>query len=289
MTDYEKKIKKGRKGNREVKSTLFAKLFEDDQSKIELFNALTGANVDPETEVLEVTLDDVLYHGKKNDLGFIIGNRFLILDEHQSTINENMPMRELQYVARTFEVITAAKELYKSKLIKIPMPEFFVMYTGKKPWKKEYLRLSDSFMEPPVENSMELVVKVIDIRYNKDEINPVLEKSEKLKGYSILLSYLSEAREAGYGNTNAIDMALERCIQEGVLEDFIRRNSSEMGSFLFDDITIEEFIELRAEERAEEIAEERAQELAKAMKDKGYSLLDIMELTGLSEDKIKNL
>ena len=151
-----------RKGNREIKSTLFTKLFEDDESKVELFNALTGADLNPDTEVLEVTLDDAIYHGKKNDLGFIIGNRFLVINEHQSTINENMPMRELQYVARTFETIAAAKALYKETLIKVPMPEFFVIYTGDKHWGKEYLKLSDSFMAPPVENSMELVVKSKD-------------------------------------------------------------------------------------------------------------------------------
>ena len=321
-----------RMGNREVKSTLFAKLFEDNESKIELFNALTGEDIGPNTEILEVTLDDALYHGKKNDMGFIVDGRFLILNEHQSTINENMPMRELQYVARTFETITASKELYKAKLIKVPMPEFFVIYTGDKPWGKDFLRLSDCFMTSPVHNSMELVVKIIDIRYNKDDINPILERCSNLKGYSILLSYLSEAKEQGCSLTRAIDIAVNKCMSEGILEEFLRRNSSEMGSFLFDDITTEEFIELRAEERAEDLVEEklakrmakleeyteeiimkraeelaakraeelaakraeelaakRAEEIAITMKQKGFSVEEIAELTSLEKEKIEKL
>ncbi len=302
-----------REGKREVKSSVFVRLFEDDESKIELFNALLGTNLGPEAKVQEVTIDDVLYHGKKNDLGFIIEDHFLVLTEHQSTINENMPMRQLQYVARTYETIVSSRELFKVKQVKVPMPEFFVIYTGEKEWEEEYLKLSDGFMTVPVENSMELVVKVINVGYNENAINPILERSEKLKGYSILLSYLAESRRQGYGPTKAIDIAVERCLHEGILEDFLKTNSSEVGSMLFDDITTEEFIELRVEEALEEAVEkavekaveeavekaveettEKAQkeerkEIARAMKVAGYDNEQISKLTKLAIKDVEDL
>ena len=55
---------------------------------------------------------------------------------------------------------------------KIPIPEFYVLYTGEAPWNDKILRLSDSFDlktdgEKIPEKSMELVVKVIDLRYTE--------------------------------------------------------------------------------------------------------------------------
>jgi len=37
--------------------------------------------------------------GQINDVSFTVGDRLIVLIEHQSTINENMPLRLLMYVA----------------------------------------------------------------------------------------------------------------------------------------------------------------------------------------------
>lgn len=73
--------------------------------------------------------------------------------------------------------------MFRYKRIAILTPEFYVIYTGQKPWNEKVLRLSDSFMGEAPENSLELVVKIIDVRYNKDKVNEVLMRSEKLQGY----------------------------------------------------------------------------------------------------------
>ncbi len=137
---------------------------------------------------------------------------------------------------------------------KSPTSEFFVVYTGSQKWKTTTLRLSDSFLHKPPENSVELVVKIIKMHYNSDDkqSQKVLERSEKLRGYSLLLEYIKDYRRQGKDTKEAVNMAIQRCISEGILKDFLEKNSPEVGSMLFKEITSEEFAEIRAKEAAEE-------------------------------------
>ncbi|GHV90722.1 hypothetical protein AGMMS50268_12250 [Spirochaetia bacterium] len=49
------------------------------------------------------TLTDVFFKDQINDLSFTVDNRLVVLIEHQSTINPNMPIRLLMYIARVYE------------------------------------------------------------------------------------------------------------------------------------------------------------------------------------------
>ncbi|MGN0658658.1 MAG: Rpn family recombination-promoting nuclease/putative transposase, partial [Emergencia sp.] len=244
------------KERRTYQDSVFRMLFSDKESAIELFNALTGSDMGPDTDVIFTTLDDVLYQGVKNDLGFIIEGRYIVLHEHQSTISENIPMRQLQYIARSYETVIDSELLYRAKLVKVPTPEFFVIYTGEEEWDADELRLSDSFIGGNVpENSMELVVKIIKVVYNEEnerEKSEILQRSSRLQGYSILLHYIREERNKGCELKEAIDCAVARCLKEGILVDFLKSHSSEVGTMLYDDITRERFLEIRTEEAMEE-------------------------------------
>ena len=61
-----------------------------------------------------------------NDLGFVIQKRHLVMSECQSTINWNIPMRCLGYVSRSLENLSGKEGLYGSKLVKFPVPEFYL-------------------------------------------------------------------------------------------------------------------------------------------------------------------
>ncbi len=131
------------------------------------------------------------------------------------------------------------------------------------------LRLSTSFLDEPPDNSLELVVKIIKVVYNEEEElmqNEVLRRSEKLQGYGLLLRYIRNSIAAGEELKDAIDLAVNRCLQEGILADFLKAHSADVGTMLYDDITREEFLEIRAEEAREEgfakgLAEGRAKGL----------------------------
>ena len=79
----------------------------------------------------------------KNDLAFLIGD-WLNIYEHQSTVNSNMPLRNLIYVAKEYEKLVAEKSLYSTVQIKLPTPKFVVFYNGTKKQPEQYVRRQDT-------------------------------------------------------------------------------------------------------------------------------------------------
>ena len=293
------------KANRTYQDTLFRFMFSDKESAIELYNALEGTDYGMDTEVEFTTLENVLYAEKKNDLGFSIAGKFVVLTEHQSTVNQNMPARFLEYVAQTYKRQIPNDDLFKKKAIPLLTPEFFVIYTGTEDWDETEIRLSDSYIGNPPENSLELVVKIIDLRYNKKKAEEILSRSAKLRGYSLLLEYVRENRKEGYASKMAIEMAVNRCIEENILKDFLIQHGKEVRGMLYEDISIERFAEIRAKEEGEEkwkeghaeghaaglVEGESSMQLQIAKKMLAKSLDDdfIAETTGLTLEEIARL
>jgi hypothetical protein len=94
-------------------------------------SAIEGIDLPPDIPININTLSNVLVRGQINDISFTIDNRLVVLIEHQSTINSNMPLRLLMYVARIYEKITDRRKTYQKKLEKIPCPEFIVLYSAR--------------------------------------------------------------------------------------------------------------------------------------------------------------
>ena len=76
--------------NREYKDTLFSALFSEPARLRELYNALADTDYGEDTPVELNTLESVFVSGLKNDVSFIIDGKFVVLVEHQSTINDNI-------------------------------------------------------------------------------------------------------------------------------------------------------------------------------------------------------
>ena len=241
----------GEMPRRNHKDSTFCLLFSEPARAIELYNAVTGENLPPDTELTYTTLANALYIDRNNDLGFVIQKRHLVMSECQSTINWNIPMRCLGYVSRSLENLAGKEGLYGSKLVKFPVPEFYLFYVGNETWNTKTLKLSDSFQAPPKENSLELVVNFVNLNYNVD--NEILQRSPSLLGYSKLLHYIkTAAKENGGDLKSAIDTSVKQCMEEGLIEDFLRKHSREVTGMLFNEITVEEFAEIRAREAYED-------------------------------------
>ena len=112
---------------RNYKDTVFRMLFSDIEDLLVLYNAVNGTDYsDP--DALEITtLESAVYMSMKNDISFVLDTK-LSLYEHQSTVNRNMPLRDLMYVAKVFEGLVIHKDLYSSKLIPFPSPRFITFY-----------------------------------------------------------------------------------------------------------------------------------------------------------------
>ena len=140
------------------KDTVFRMLFSDKKELLVLYNAVNGTDYDNPDDLQITTLENAIYMSYKNDISFVLDFR-LSLFEHQSTVNPNMPLRDLIYVTRVFEGILIRYDLYSSKLIRLPNPQFITFYNGmtKQPERRIY-RLSDAFEKPEKEPSLELIV-----------------------------------------------------------------------------------------------------------------------------------
>lgn len=123
--------------------------YEDESAKeneLSLYNALFGTNYTlNEVEIQKIRVEDSLYMNLQNDASFNVDNRILVFSEHQSTINDNMPLRKLLYAGRIYEQLVPKKDRYRMTTVPIPRPEFFVFYNGTKEMPPEkILKLSDS-------------------------------------------------------------------------------------------------------------------------------------------------
>jgi len=119
--------------NIKYKDSVFSLLFSEPDLLRELYGAIEGISLPSDVPIIINTLRDVLFMGLINDISFEIGGKLIILIEHQSTINPNMALRLLMYIARVYEKIIGERNIYSSRLLRIPRPEFFVLYNGVSP------------------------------------------------------------------------------------------------------------------------------------------------------------
>ena len=226
------------KTNRNYKDSVFVDLFAHDinakENFISLYNALHGTNLDAKTtDVQPVMLERVLYMKYYNDVAMLIDGKIVILIEHQSTINQNMPFRFLEYIARIYEKITTKDEKFGRKLVKLPVPEFYVFYNGKDDYPTEsVMKLSDAFMQLDdyceLKNQLEISVKVINI--NVDKENPILKHCKTLKQYSEFIEQVRSNIENAV--SEPLTTAIKQAIKKGFLSDYLNRKSTEVQNML---------------------------------------------------------
>lgn len=241
------------KENRECKNSVFVDLFYEDETAeendIALYNALHDEPLPPGTKVEKIRVHNELYMNFKNDVSFGIGGKLLVFAEHQSTVNENMPLRSLLYLGRAYEQLVPVRKRYRKRRVPIPKPEIYTFYNGKEKWEKEkILKLSDAFIMKDPNPAVELKVKVINI--NPDQNHEVLDRCKVLKEYSIFVDTIRKYQEAG--EEEPYRKAIEECIEKNVLADYLRKKGSEVVNMLMSEYNYEDDIAEQREEAYEE-------------------------------------
>lgn len=212
------------KVQRNYKDSIFRMLFKDKDNLLSLYNALNQTNY-TDVEGLEIaTLENAVYMNYKNDVSFVFDFE-LMLYEHQSTVNPNMPLRDLLYVADILQKRTYDKDLYGSKLISIPSPRFVVFYNGTDPQpERQVLKLSDAYEKKQEHPELELTVTMYNINYGCNE--EIMDACKTLKEYAMYVervrSYAKQMLLA-----EAVEKAVDDCIAEGILSEFLRKNRAE--------------------------------------------------------------
>ncbi|MBQ5676343.1 MAG: hypothetical protein IIV45_14965 [Lachnospiraceae bacterium] len=209
-------------GNREYKSDVFSMLLEEPANALEVYNGLNGTNYEDPNELEIHLLDKGVSLSIYNDSSFIIDMN-LSLYEHQSTYNPNIPLRNLIYLVNLWQDFINNRDLYGRRLIKIPTPHFAVFYNGTEDRPEvEEMYLSSAFEHPTEHPEIELKCMVYNI--NKGKNVELLERCTVLKNYMYFVDMVRFYKKQ-LGNSQetleqAIEMAIDDCIQNHILEDF---------------------------------------------------------------------
>ncbi len=304
------------KENREIKSSVFTDIFQEceDAKKyaLELYNSINGTNYTDESLINHIKDVDSIYRSVRHDVAFTIEDKVVMLVEHQSTINPNMPLRALMYMGRIYESIIDREFRYSSTLVKIPTPEIYVLYNGKKPYPKhDILRLSDAFKErnaeyngeaakdknylnqseqcmdnvsPWLANAIELNVHVININLEQDNVDKdILQKCKTLRDYAIFNQIYQNNLK------NNVDRpareAIYYCIEKDILRDYLLKAGEDVMSFLTAEYDREEDIRVNRKEAYAE-GEEKGKEIGR---EEGEDLINELNSKLIADDRFDDL
>ena len=296
--------------NRRYKDSVFADLFGEDKNAkknfLALYNTLYAANYHSTSILKNIRLKQTMYMSFANDVSYLVDNKIIVLAEHQSTVNPNMPLRCLEYVTRLYEHIQNPRDRYSRTLKKIPIPAFYVFYNGvEKLPAKQMLKLSDSFIMQSETVNLELVVKLININYDKD--SEILKSCEPLGQYSLFVDAVR--RHIAVDKDHGFENAIKECIKNDILREYLQRKSREVINMLIAEYDYATDIAVQREEAgriafvngieqgkslglAEGKAEgsrQKALETAKTMLTMGYPLVDICKISGLAPDEVQSI
>ncbi len=210
--------------NKRYKDSLFRMLFRERENLLSLYNAVNGTAYSDVNDLAVVTLENAVYMSMKNDQAFLL-DCGLNLYEHQSSLNPNMPLRNLFYVSIEYQKLIEKRSLYSGRLIKIPNPNFVVFYNGtEKAEELVKLRLSDAYEKRSEDPNLELIVTQLNINPGYNE--QIKNTCQTLREY---MQYVERVRlyAADLPLEEAVNRAVAECIREGILAEFLSRNRAE--------------------------------------------------------------
>ena len=205
------------------KDSLFRAYFKDTEIFVQLCNAVTGLNLKA-AQLRENTVDEILFSSLRNDVSFSAEENCFVFFEHQSTRNFNMPLRMLFYLSLLYKPHAGDDFIYRTKMINLPAPRFFVFYNGKEPCPEEStLKLSDAFS---MAGDIELTVKVFNINYNENF--RLIQSCRPLHDYSLFIERVEFYRATGITRDEAILAAMKWCIEKNIMRDFLEAHKWEV-------------------------------------------------------------
>ena len=300
---------------RNYKDSLFTKLFGDPANKqnlLSLYNALNDRNYTDPDELEINTIENVIYMGVKNDVSCIIDG-YMNLMEHQGSFNPNMPLRGFIYIPKLYEKYIDKHQLniYSEKLIKIPTPRYFVLYNGIKEMPERLeMKLSDAFIHQDGDCGIEFTATMINVNYGHNK--ELMTACRMLEEYAIFID-----KVRGYIEPNmepaelekAMDRAVDECLEEGVLAEFLSAHRAEVRNMILTEYDEAKTMEMFKKEfredgiaiglaqglekgrrEGEKTGEERGRRvIAARMKARGTSDEEIADILGVNAEQLKSI
>ena len=269
-----------------IKDSVFTSLFKEKKYLIQLYRAIHPEDTEAtEEDLQDVTVSNVLVNDIYNDVGFRVGPTLLILIESQSTWTVNIIFRALMYLVQTYrEYFKETKQdIYKSKKLKMPVPELYVIYSGERKTKPEEISLSEEFFDGK-DICLDVKVKMIYDGEEGDIINQYV-RFTKVCNEQVSL----------YGRTRkAIKETIRICKDKNVLKEYLESREQEVLDMLMELYDQEEvmrsYLESERYEAAQEAENATKIETAKRMLEDGtFSIDQIAKFANLPIEVIQEI
>ena len=278
-------VKKEQEGimKRTIKDSVFTDLFQDKKYLLQLYKALHPEDTDvTENDLNDITIKNVLTDNIYNDLGFTVGDKLMILVEAQSSVwTVNIIVRALMYLVQTWhDYFERTKQnLYKSKKVRMPIPEIFVIYTGERKTRPSEISLSQEFFGGK-DCGIDVKVKMIYDGKEGDIINQ----------YVIFTKVCNEQMKK-YGRTRkAVTEAIRICKDRNVLSEYLSSKESEVVDIMMVLYDEEEIMRSYVESERHDAWYDSKIDTARRMLDDGTLSLDkVAEISDLPIEVIREL
>lgn len=263
-----------------AKDSVFADLFGDPKYLLQLYQALHPEDHDvTEGSIRNVTIKNILLDQSYNDLGFQIGEKLVVLVEAQSSWTVNIIIRCLMYLAQTYQeyIEKSGQNVYGSKKIELPKPEMYVIFTGNRKTKPEYLYLSKEFFGGS-DSAVEVKVKMIYDGKEGDIINQYVAFT---RVYNEQIKRLGRTREA-------VLETIRICKDQNILREYLESREQEVVDIMMtlfnDEYILKTYVESERREAAENVKADAARKFYK----KGTSVEDIADALDVTVKEVEN-
>ena len=283
------KTKSKRVVKRNIKDSVFTDLFKIKKYSLELYKSLHPEDKDVTEKDLKIyTNKPVLVNDLYNDFAMGVKDRIIFLMEEQSTWSINILPRDLLYLAWTYKKIFDKEKtnLYGSKKVNMPMPELYVLYTGKKKVNEKVISLNKEYFnnKAPIDLKVKVIVKA--------------EKNSILYQY-IEFSKITDTliKKHGYKKATA-EKIVNSCIKKNILKEYLTNRKKEvvdiMGILFDQDIITrnyenEIFEEGKAKGKAEGMQQGGLTMVLKMFKEKLIDLTTAASALNVTEKEFMNL
>ncbi len=247
-----------------IKDSVFTSLFREKKYLLQLYQALHPEDKETKEEDLtNITIENVLMNGQHNDLGFMAGDRSLILAEAQTTWTMNIIVRALLYLAQTYREYLDEKnaDLYGSVKVRLPRPELYVIYTGEREERPKTASLTEEFFQGE-ECALEVKVKML---YGDDSWKDVGYDEERdiINQYIAFTKVYNEQRKLNGRTKETITETIRICKDRNLLKEYLESREKEVRDMMFTLFDEERLREIHDASIAREAAEKATKEAAR--------------------------
>ena len=205
----------------------------------------------------------------------------------KSTKNPNLPLRFLLYISHLYSRLTVKANLYGERIVRIPAPEFIIFYNGKDEMpERQQLKLSDMYSVKEEKPKLELEATLLNISgTNNRKLKDACRTLRDYAVYTDKIRMYTETMEL----PEAVDRAINECIEEDVLRDFLMEHKAEARAMSIFEYDQERHMQQEREAGIEKGEQQLLRRQVKKNLSRGMSISEIAEVLDETEERIREI